>query len=134
GWAVALVDLDNDGWQDIFIDNGHVYPNIDQLKRGSHFREEKNLYYNLRDGRFADLSELSGPGTRLRSAARGLAYGDLDNNGSVEIVLNNLDSRANLFLNRGKQGNWISFKLIGTRYNRDAIEARGRLSSGLLIQ
>jgi hypothetical protein len=134
GWGVAFVDFDNDGWPDIFIANGHVYPNIDQLKGAARFRQEKNLYYNLRNGKFADLSERSGPGTRLRTAARGLAYGDLDNNGSIEIVVNNLDSRANLFLNRGKQGNWISFKLVGTASNRDAIGARVRVKSGELTQ
>ena len=134
GWGVAFVDLDNDGWQDVFMANGHVYPNIDQLKRGSHFREEKNLYYNLRDGTFADITEQSGPGTLLRTVARGLAYGDLDNNGSLEIVLNNLDSPANLFWNRGKKENWIAFKLVGTHSNRDAIGARATLTSGKLIQ
>lgn len=134
GWGVAFVDLDNDGWQDIFIANGHVYPNIDQLKRGSRFREEKNLYYNLRDGTFADITEESGPGTLLPTPARGLAYGDLDNSGALEIVLNNLGSRPNLFRNRGKQGNWISFKLIGTRSNRDAIGARVTVKAGDIMQ
>jgi enediyne biosynthesis protein E4 len=124
GWGVAFVDLDNDGWQDIFMANGHVYPNVDQLGRGSRFKEEKNLFYNLRDGTFADITGQSGPGTLLRTSARGLAYGDLDNTGSMEIVLNNLDSRPNLLINRGKKQNWISFRLVGTQSNRDAIGAR----------
>jgi enediyne biosynthesis protein E4 len=134
GWGVAFVDFDNDGWQDIFVANGHVYPNIDQLKGGSHFRQEKNIYYNLRDGTFADITEQSGPGTRLRTAARGLAYGDLDNTGSLDIVVNNLDSPASLFQNQGKKANWIAFKLVGTRSNRDAIGARVTLTSGKLLQ
>ena len=134
GWGAAFLDLDNDGWQDIFIANGHVYPNIDRLQRGSRFREEKNLYYNLKDGTFADLTEHSGPGTLLRASARGLAYGDLANNGSLQIVVNNLDARPNLFINRGTKGNWISFKLVGTRSNRDAIGARLTLKAGKLVQ
>jgi len=134
GWGVAFVDLDNDGWQDIFIANGHVYPNIDQLKRGSRFNEEKNFYYNLEDGTFADMTEQSGPGTLLRTSSRGLAYGDLDNSGALEIVVNNLDSRASLFRNRGKKANWISFKLVGTRSNRDAIGARVKIKAGGLNQ
>jgi hypothetical protein len=134
GWGVAFVDLDNSGWQDIFIANGHVYPNVDQLKRGSHFRELKNLYYNLRNSTFADITEESGPGTLLPTSARGLAYGDLDNTGALEIVVNNLDSLATLLRNSGKKGNWISFKLVGTHSNRDAIGARVLLKANDLSQ
>jgi hypothetical protein len=134
GWGVAFLDLDNDGWQDIFMANGHVYPNIDRLQRGSRFREEKNFYYNLRNGTFADLTEHSGSGTLLRTSARGLAYGDLDNSGSLEIVINNLDSRPNLLWNRSAKGNWISFRLVGTRSNRDAVGALVTLKSGDLVQ
>lgn len=130
GWGVAFVDLDNDGWPDIFMANGHVYPNVDQLKRGSRFREEKNVYYNLRDGTFADMTEHSGPGTLIRTPARGLAYGDLDNSGSLALVVNNLDSHPNLLVNRGKKQNWVSFRLEGTHSNRDAIGSRITIIAG----
>lgn len=135
GWGTAFVDLDNDGWQDIFIVNGHVYPNIDQLKHGSsRYRQEKNLYYNLGNGTFADISHLCGLATSKKTSARGLAFGDLDNDGTLEIVVNNLDSGANLFRNSEKGGNWISFQLVGTSSNRDAIGARLRVKAGSLLQ
>ena len=96
--------------------------------------KEKNLYYNLGDGTFADITEQSGPGTKQRSVARGMAYGDLLNNGSLEMVINNLDSTPNLLVNRGKKGNWLTVKLIGTTSNRDAIGARVRVKAGALLQ
>jgi enediyne biosynthesis protein E4 len=135
GWGTAFVDLDNDGWQEIFMVNGHVYPNIDQLKNGSsRYRQAKYLYYNLHDGNFVDVSDLCGPGLAIKTSARGLAYGDLDNDGSLELVVNNLDSGPNLFRNSEKGGNWISFRLVGTSSNRDAIGARVRVKAGNLLQ
>jgi enediyne biosynthesis protein E4 len=134
GWGVAFLDLDNRGWQDIFMANGHIDPNVETLHRESHFREEKNLYYNLGDGTFADITEESGPGTKARTVARGLAYGDLLNDGSLDIVINNLDSTPNLLVNRGKKGNWLTLKLIGTTSNRDAIGARVEVKAGALHQ
>ncbi|MGC2401575.1 MAG: VCBS repeat-containing protein, partial [Acidobacteriaceae bacterium] len=96
GWGVAFVDLDNRGWLDIFMANGHIYPNVDALHRESHYREEKTLYYNLGNGKFADITEQSGPGIREKTVGRGLAYGDLLNDGSLDIVINNLNSAPNL--------------------------------------
>jgi len=133
-WGTAFLDLDNRGWLDIFIANGHIYPNVDALHRESRYREEKTLYYNLGNGTFADITEQSGPGTREKTVARGLAYGDLLNDGSVDIVINNLNSTPNLLVNRGKKGNWITLKLVGTTSNRDAIGARVRVKSGTLSQ
>jgi hypothetical protein len=135
GWGTAFVDLDNDGWQEIFMVNGHVYPNIDQLKPArSRYSQGKNLYYNLHNGSFADVSGLCGPGLSIKTSARGLAFGDLDNDGSMELVVNNLDSGANLFRNSEKGGNWITFRLVGTTSNRDAIGARLRVKAGNLLQ
>jgi hypothetical protein len=134
GWGVAFVDMDNDGWQDIFIANGHVYPNVDRLKRESTFRQIKNLYWNLQDGTFGDITEQSGPGTLLQTAARGLAYGDFENNGSLALVINNLDSSPNLLVNQKPAGNWIAVKLIGTQSNRDAVGARVTVAAGSLVQ
>lgn len=133
-WGVAFLDLDNRGWLDIFIANGHIYPNVDTLHRESHYREEKTLYYNLGDGTFADITNQSGPGTKERSVARGMAYGDLLNDGSVDIVINNLNSTPNLLVNGGKKGNWITVKLVGTTSNRDAIGARVEVKAGTLDQ
>jgi len=134
GWGVAFLDLDNHGWPDIFMANGHVYPNVDSLHRESRYREEKTLYYNLGNGTFADITDSSGPATKVPSVARGIAYGDLANNGSLEIVINNLDSQPNLLVNRGPKGHWLAVKLIGTKSNRDGIGARVTLTAGSLAQ
>ena len=134
GWGVAFLDLDNRGWLDIFIANGHIYPNVETLHRESHFREEKNLYYNLGNGTFVDITEKSGPATREKTVGRGLAYGDFLNDGSLDIVINNLNSTPNLLINRGKKGNWITLKLVGTASNRDAIGARVEVKAGPLDQ
>lgn len=130
GWGVAFVDLDNSGWLDLFMANGHVYPNVDSLNRESKFQEIKNLYYNLGNGKFADISKHSGPATLVRSASRGLAYGDFANDGSLELVVNNLGSHPNLLINRAPKGNWLTFKLVGKTSNRDAIGARVLLDAG----
>ena len=134
GWGVCFLDLDNSGWLDIFMVNGHVYPTVDRLARQSTYKEGKNLYYNLRDGTFADISGQSGPGTITRSAARGLAYGDLANDGSLDLVINNLDSKPNLLVNRGPKGGWLTLKLVGTVSNRDAIGAQAKVKAGELTQ
>ena len=131
GWGVAFVDLDNSGWLDIFMVNGHVYPNVDSLHRESNYKQQKYLYLNLgHNGRFADVTERSGPGTLVRGVSRGLAYGDLENNGSLAMVVNNVGSAPNLLVNRGKKGNWISLRLIGKSSNRDAIGAQVTLLAG----
>jgi hypothetical protein len=133
-WGVAFLDLDNRGWLDIFIASGHIYPNVDTLHRESHYREEKTLYYNLGNGTFADITEQSGPGTSEKTVARGMAYGDLLNDGSLDIVINNLNSTPNLLVNRGKKGNWLTVKLVGTTSNRDAIGAQVEVKAGTLDQ
>ncbi len=124
GWGVAFIDLNNNGWLDLFMANGHVYPNVDRLRTESRYQEEKNLYYNLGNGKFADITDQSGPGTVERRVARGIASGDFENNGSLAIVVNNLDSKPDLLVNRGKKGNWLTLKLTGTISNRDAIGAK----------
>ena len=133
-WGIAFIELDNHGWQDIFIVNGHVYPNVDSLQRASRYQEEKNLYYNLGNGAFADITDRSGPATKQQSAARGLAYGDLVNDGSLEMVVNNRDSRPNLLVNRGPKGHWPTVKLHGIRSNRDGIGAQVKVTAGALVQ
>jgi hypothetical protein len=134
GWGAGFLDLDNDGWLDILLVNGHVYPNVEQLHRESHYAEEKALYYNLGNGSFADISSQSGLAITKPSVARGMAYGDLLNNGSLAVVINNLDGQPNLLVNRGKQGNWLTIKLIGTVSNRDAIGAQVTVKAGALVQ
>jgi hypothetical protein len=113
GWGVGFFDADNDGWQDIFMANGHVYPQADRLGDGSPYRQQRNLYWNLGNGAFTDLSERAGPGISSLHSSRGAAFGDLDNDGTVEIVINNLGEPPSLLVNRGHKGNWLLLQLRG---------------------
>lgn len=124
GWGVGFIDVDHDGWKDIFIVNGHVYPSIDQLGTASSYRQRRLLYWNIRNGAFVDLSEESGPGVSTASPARGAAFGDLDNDGALEVVISNLDDRAEILANRAESGNWLLVSLLGTASNRNGLGAR----------
>lgn len=130
GWGVGFVDIDHDGWKDIFMVNSHVYPEIDDLGLASRFRQKKLLYWNIRNGAFIDLSSRSGPGVTTPSSARGAAFGDLDNDGALEVVINNLDGRPNLLRNTGERGNWVLVALRGTRSNRKGVGSRVAIESG----
>ncbi len=126
GWGVELVDLDNDGWQDIFQANGHVYPELDrQDKVREAYRQPNLVYRNLRDGRFEDVTALSGPGLRQARSSRGAAFGDFDDDGDVDVLLMNMGAQATLLRNdpRGA-GNWIRLELRGVASNRSAVGAQ----------
>ena len=134
GWGVGWIDIDRDGWKDVFIVNGHVYPTIDTLESASRYRQPRLLYWNIRNGAFIDMSAQAGPAIVKRTAARGAAFGDLDNDGSVEVVVNNLDGRPNLLRNEAAGGNWIRIATRGTRSNRNGIGARIVVESGEIRQ
>jgi len=124
GWGALFVDVDNDGWPDIFMANGHVYPELDGKGLSSTFREPKLLYWNRHNGRFLDISEDSGPGLTAAFNSHGAAVADFNNDGSQQIVVNNSHDRPSLLKNFGEHGNWLLVKLEGTKSNRDAIGAR----------
>ena len=124
GWGTLFVDVDNDGRPDIFIANGHVYPEVDGKGFRTSFREPKVLYWNAGNSRFTDVSQSAGPGITTPMNSHGVAAADFDNDGSVEILVNNSHDPPSLLKNLGEHGNWILFKLVGTRSNRDAIGAR----------
>jgi enediyne biosynthesis protein E4 len=120
GWGAVFQDLDNDGWADILLANGHVYPEV-----GEDYRQRKVLYRNNGNGRFTDVSETSGPGILERSCARGLALGDFDNDGDLDAVVNNINDAPHLLRNETNQKrNWLLVKCKGTTVNRSAIGAR----------
>ena len=124
-WGTGLVDLDNDGLLDIFIANGHIYPEIDQSALGSTFLEPNQLYQNQGNGRFQEVTEQMGKSLLARKSSRGAAFGDYDNDGDLDIVVINLDERPTLFRNEGGNRNhWLTLRLVGTKSNRDAIGAR----------
>jgi enediyne biosynthesis protein E4 len=130
GWGVMFADVDNDGWPDLLVVNGHVYPEVDSAKLGSFYREPRFLYNNLGNGKFRDISKTSGPGLADPRSSRGLAIADLFNDGRLEAVINNLSDRPMLLVNLAKnQNHWLGLHLIGTLSNRDAIGASVTLKS-----
>lgn len=131
GWGCGFFDFDNDGWKDLLLVNGHVFPEVDRLKIDIHYKDRAILYRNNRDGTFRDILENAGPGILERHAARGAAFGDYDNDGSVEVLVNNQNEAPSLLkAARKPAGNWIILKLEGGRSNRSAIGARVRLTAG----
>jgi hypothetical protein len=134
GWGAMFVDVDNDGWPDLLIANGHVYPEVDSAKLGALYREPRLLYSNLGNGRFADISKTAGPGLTDPRSSRGLAIADLFNDGRLEAIVNNLSDRPMLLVNFAKSENhWLGLHLVGTTSNRDAIGARVTLTGNKRI-
>jgi hypothetical protein len=123
GWGVHLLDIDHDGRRDLLTVNGHVYPEADQIPDVD-YRQPRLLYWNVGGGRFKDISESSGPGIRERWSSRGSAAGDLDGDGTLEVVVNNLGARPSLLKNVAPQKNWLLVECLGVKSNRDAIGAR----------
>ena len=131
GFGAAFLDFDNDGWKDIFLANGHVYAQLAGRKLHLAYQQPRLLYQNLGNGRFLDVSSRSGPGITAAHVGRGCAFGDLDNDGDLEIVVNNQDGPPSLLRNDGgNQNNFLSVKCIGTRSNRSAIGARVKVVAG----
>jgi hypothetical protein len=131
GWGVGAPDLDRDGWKDLFLVNGHVYPEVEQLKTEAGYKQRKVVYLNQRNGRFLDVSERLGPPVTTPKAGRGAAFGDIDNDGDVDVVVNNVHDSPDLFrLDSRVAHHWITLKLIGVVSNRSAIGARVEVTAG----
>jgi hypothetical protein len=131
GWGTVFFDFDNDGWPDLLIVNGHVYPEVDSLKLGIDYSEPKLLYHNNGNGKFTDISLVSGPGISEPAVARGLAIGDLWNDGRMSAVIVNRNAPPTLLVNNLRYANhWIEIKTVGTRSNRSGIGARLTLVAG----
>ena len=128
GWGVAFVDLDKDGWLDLFLVNGHVYPEVQRLQTEAGYKQRKVVYRNRADGRFEDVTERLGPPVTTPAAGRGAAFADLDNDGDIDVVVNNVHAEPDLFrLDSPAGAHWTMLKLVGTQSNRSAIGARVRL-------
>ena len=125
GWGCGFFDFDNDGWPDILICDGHVYPEVEQLKPEASYAQRKLLYRNLRNGRFADVSLQAGAAISDPTPARGCAFGDFDNDGNIDVVVNMVNDYPQLLHCTSTLGNnWIKIRAIGTKSNRSGIGAR----------
>jgi len=130
GFGVGFFDFDNDGWKDLLVANGHVYSQIADRKLHLSYKEPKVLYRNLGNGRFEDVSSKVGSAIREENLGRGCAFGDFDNDGDVDVLINNLDGPPTLLRNDGgNKNNWIMIKCVGTRSNRSGIGTRVRVTS-----
>ena len=133
GWGTGFFDMDNDGWLDLFIANGHVYPQMDMVRGAAPYREPMLLFRNRRDGTFEDVSRVL---SAIPDASRrGAAFGDLNNDGKVDIVVINTGEPPTLLLNETQSKNHrVLFRLVGTKSNKSAIGARVTVKAGKLVQ
>ncbi|MFT4114369.1 CRTAC1 family protein [Silvibacterium sp.] len=130
GWGVGFFDMDNDGWLDLLIANGHVYPEVNNSHNEAPYAEPKYLYRNLRNGRFDDVSALGGPGITTPAPARGCAFGDYDNDGDIDIAVNCVNALPQLLrCDSTWKRSWIKIKLKGTKSNRTGIGARVKVTA-----
>jgi hypothetical protein len=134
GWGTMFLDFDNDSWPDLLLVNGHVYPEVDKQHLGSSYEEPRILYHNNGDQTFSDISAQAGPGITAVHAGRGLAVGDLWNDGRISAVISNMNAAPSLLVNQARSPNhWIGLKTVGTKSNRDGIGARIMLKVGARV-
>ena len=132
GWGTAFLDYDNDGLLDIFVANGHVYPEVDKTDWGTTYAQRPLLLRNLDGNKFEEVAPAAGSGLAVLKAARGAAFGDLFNDGRIDVVLNNMDDTPTLLRNVVKNLNhWIAFTLVGSENSpHDAIGAKVFVTAG----
>jgi enediyne biosynthesis protein E4 len=127
GWGCGFIDIDNDGWVDALVINGHVYPEVEKLKTEAAYQQRKLLYRNLHNGKFEDISMKAGAGISANAAGRGCAFGDFDNDGDVDVVVNVVNGMPELLrCDAQTRNNWIKVKTVGVKSNRSGIGARVR--------
>jgi hypothetical protein len=131
GWGTMFFDFDNDGWPDLILVNGHVYPEVDSQHLGSSYKEPRILYHNNGDGTFSDISASAGTAITTAASSRGLAVGDLWNDGKISAVISNMNAAPSLIVNQIRSSNhWVAIHTVGTKSNRDGIGARIRVKAG----
>jgi hypothetical protein len=130
GWGVGFVDLDNDGWLDLLMANGHVYPQVDGHGIGTRYLQRKQVFRNISGRQFRNVTDDIGGGLSIEKSSRGAAFGDFDNDGRIDVIVNNINDRPTLLHNESTGGHWATFRLIGSRSNRDAIGAKVLVAAG----
>ena len=131
GWGAGIVDLDNDGYPDLFLVTGNVYPELEAKLAGYPYKTPRVVFRNLRNGKFEELIETAGPGVAATHSSRGCAFGDFDNDGDLDVLIINLNEPPSLLRNDVRGNNhWLKVKLAGTKSNRSAIGARVLLRYG----
>ena len=134
-WGAGIVDLDNDGYPDIFLVTGNVYPELEKVYPQLPYKGPRIVFRNLGNGSFEELGDEAGPGVSAQHPSRGCAFGDFDNDGDLDIVIMNVNEPPSLLRNDAPAGNhWLKIKLIGTKSNRSAIGARVVVRYGGKIQ
>ena len=135
GWGCGFFDPDNDGWMDVFYCNGHVYPELEGARLEVKYRQPRVLYQNQRNGRFEDVSAQAGTCILIASTGRGCAFGDFNNDGNMDIVINNMNDYPSLLRCHPKNRNhWIKVRTIGVKSNRSGIGARLKCVTGNHVQ
>ncbi len=135
GWGTAFFDMDNDGWPDLMVVNGHVFPQVDSIPGAAPYREPIQLFRNNRDRTFEDVTSASGLDRLPLLSRRGAAFGDVNNDGKIDVLILNEDGPPTLLLNRTESANHaVLFHLIGTKSNKAAIGARLTVTAGDLVQ
>jgi enediyne biosynthesis protein E4 len=135
GWGTGMVDLDNDGYPDLFIATGSVYPEVERKLPAYPFRSSRIVFRNLGDGRFEELVDEAGSGVADPHASRGCAFGDFDNDGDMDVLIMNMNEPPSLLRNDVTSGgHWLKILLVGSKTNRSAIGSRVTVSYGKLRQ
>ena len=135
GWGTHFVDYDNDGWLDVLVVNGHVYPQVEQAGVPIRYAQRKLLYHNNQNGTFTETTSTAGPALSQPAVSRGSAAGDLDNDGDVDLIINNLDGAPTLLRNDGgNRRNFLVVDLEGRTINRGAVGAIVTVSAAGLVQ
>ena len=130
-WGCGFVDFDNDGYRDIFVANGHLEPMIEQIDRLAAYRAPNVVLRNMGNGRFENVTASAGDGLAVRGASRGTGFDDLDNNGRVDVVVQNSDGKPTILRNETENRNhWLQIRLRGVTSNRDAVGARVTVTAG----
>ena len=135
GWATAFIDYDNDGYQDLFVANGHLHENLAELGQEGTYGQRNLLFRNNSNGTFTEISETLGPGMKLADVSRGATFADYDLDGDIDIVVTNSNTAPRLLRNDGgNRKNWLQIRLTATNGSTDAIGARVKITTGKLTQ